>query len=212
MRVTNRVQRCLGAAVSFALLLACVPGTLPAPAAKAPQVPQPSQGAQASQLPVAPVPAVEAARAPEVVASVETVRTGMASAEPALASFTGRWQSHSFMLDIDAQGTGAAAWRTYRWCSGAPPPCDDMRGNLITPGGRATFVVRDAGDRWADIDVAESSDPAAVPLGPARLALLEDGRLRLIVESIAAAGGGGARGVAITLCRPGAARSTACGA
>ena len=42
------------------------------------------------------------------------------------------------------------------------------------------------------------------------LVLVEDGRLRLILESTA--GSAGARGLAINLCRPGAARSTACGA
>ena len=196
--------------MGLALLLACVPRTASTlrPAAQVSQA-----------LPQAPAPAVrvEAAPiAPETVTPAEAARTWTAPAEPALGSFAGRWQSHSFLLDIDAQGSGAATWRTYRWCSSAPPPCDDMRDNLITPGGRATFVVHDAGEQWVDIDVVESSDPASVPLGPARLALMEAGRLRLIVESAASTSGtvdtAGARGLAINLCRPGAVRSTACGA
>ena len=191
--------------MGLALLLACAPGTASTlrPAA------QVSQAPEAPQAPAPAVRAVAAPSAPETVAPAEAARTWTA-AEPALAAFAGRWQSHSFLLEIDAQGSGTAAWRTYRWCSGAPPPCDEMRDNLITPGGRATFVVHDAGEQWVDIGVVESSDPSSVPLGPARLVLVEDGRLRLIVEPTA--GTVGARGLAINLCRPGAARSTACGA
>ena len=198
------------AVVSLAVLLACAPPTAsaPAPAAHMPSaLAAPSTRHMPQPLGAFSAP-VAAASAPEVVAPREAARTLMAPAEPALASFTGLWRSHSFMLTIDEHGVGNAAWRTYRWCSSAPPPCDDMRDDLITPGGRAAFVVQGAGERWADVDVVDSSDPALVPVGPARLALEGDGRLRLILESTA----GAAHAVAINLCRPGAARSTACGA
>ena len=200
------------AVVSLAVLLACAPATasVPAPAAQVPSAPAAPSARQVPQPLGAPV---AAASAPEMVAPGGAARTGMASAERGLASFTGLWRSHSFMLTIDEHGAGDAAWRTYRWCSSAPPPCDDMRDDLITPGGRAAFVVQGAGERWADVNVVDSSDPASVPMGPARLALEGDGRLRLILESTAgAAGAVGTHAVAINLCRPGAARSTACGA
>ena len=167
-------------AACFTALLACAPGTASAPASAAhvPPVPPPPVAApiaQTSQLPWTPDP-----------------------------RFTGQWKSHSFTLAVDAGGTAAAAWRTYRWCSAAAPPCDDMIGSRITPGGSAALVLRHVEGSWAAADVQVTTDPSSVPLGAARLVLLPDGRLRLILESTYRP--------PVSLCRPAAARSTACGA
>jgi hypothetical protein len=74
-----------------------------------------------------------------------------------------QWFAHSFAVTIHADGSGSALWRTYRWCSESPKPCDRMRGNEIISGGRATFTVHvPPGADYAVADVSSSTDPSVL--------------------------------------------------
>lgn len=197
-----RPLRLVLSAVAFAALLACAPTTasapVPAVSASLPAVP-PAAAPVAPETVAPPRAAVGAAASPSLLAATRPLPLAADS------RFIGLWQSHSFTLAVEPNGTGTAAWRTYRWCSSAAPPCDDLRASRITPGGRAALVLGNGGPTWVDAEVVETTDPASLPLGPARL-VLRGAPLRLLVEPTALSR------LPIDLCRADAARSTVCGA
>ncbi|MGI8684204.1 MAG: hypothetical protein ACR2MO_03765 [Acidimicrobiales bacterium] len=52
------------------------------------------------------------------------------------AAFAGSWFRHGIGLDVSSTGAVDASYRTYRWCTEGPPPCDKIDDNgLITDGG-----------------------------------------------------------------------------
>src|SRR5439155_12253220 len=55
------------------------------------------------------------------------------------SAFTGTWYGHGRGVTIGQDGSGTASWRTYRWCTDSPPPCDYSMGNEIISGGQAEF-------------------------------------------------------------------------
>ncbi len=116
---------------------------------------------------------------------------GAGSARPAHAAnnpFTGSWGRHGFTLNVAGDGSASATWRVYSWCSDDPtPPCDDLRGNQIVPGGQAQLDF----DGFSDIEgdtlygsVLNSTDGATLPaFGDASLTLLPYGMAELDTDA-----------------------------
>lgn len=89
---------------------------------------------------------------------------------------SGEWSRRGFDLTINADGSGTASWRTYRWCADDPTPgCDSMDGDRIVPGGQATLVFSRVDGTTARGRVAASNDERTLSLGPASFLVLEFG-------------------------------------
>ena len=78
--------------------------------------------------------------------------------------FVGTWGGHGRQLTISSNGTGAVSYRVYRFCSDDPtPPCDQMHGNEILPGGHVsvqiTTVTSTPAHTSATAHVTMSNDP-----------------------------------------------------
>jgi len=97
-------------------------------------LPVPSPTNPPTTPPTAPPPSTTVA----ATAPTPTIRVGLAE-----LGLVGTWDHHGFTATINADGSGLASWRIYRWCSQEPaPPCDQMNGSTIIDGGHATFTVR----------------------------------------------------------------------
>jgi hypothetical protein len=101
----------------------------------------------APQLTISPTPA-PTPTTESGASQVITVLTQLAGSAPTTTpevlsfhAFAGPWWHHGFGLTINDLGFGEATWRTYRWCSDFPPPCDRMDGNMIRSGGVAHLVL-----------------------------------------------------------------------
>lgn len=71
--------------------------------------------------------------------------SGAAGSAQLLSRFAGTFAGHGRSLTITPAGAGRITYRVYKWCSDDPtPPCDQMRGNDIIPGGHVTFALRSA--------------------------------------------------------------------
>jgi hypothetical protein len=69
-------------------------------------------------------------------------------------------------LTVRPDGSATLTWRIYRWCRDDPaPPCDNLQGNLITPGGQATLDFTGQQGDIARGQVVASNDPARWPTG-----------------------------------------------
>jgi hypothetical protein len=80
--------------------------------------------------------------------------------------FAGSWDIHGTEVTIANDGRGLATWRTYRWCTDDPRPgCDNLQGDVVTPGGMATLQLTSATATTAVGRVLTSTD-AALPVGP----------------------------------------------
>jgi hypothetical protein len=56
--------------------------------------------------------------------------------------FVGSWYGHGRSLVVKAGGSATVTYRTYTFCSDNPaPPCDQMKGHLIYPGGRVAMRI-----------------------------------------------------------------------
>jgi hypothetical protein len=101
-------------------------------------------------------------------AAAKAVAAGEA-AETEKGAFVGNWNNHAGPLVVHTDGFVTLDYRIYVWCSDNPtPPCDQMNGNVITPGGHVTMhivqVVTVSGMPKATAIVDTSSDPK-VPIG-----------------------------------------------
>jgi hypothetical protein len=109
---------------------------------------------------------------------------------PSLDAIAGNWEHHGFGLQVNADGSASAVWRTYRWCGpGVPEPCDQIVNNRIISGGHAdlTFSDQDESGTFHG-QVEATSDPRLLDLGPVDLtpqaydmALLEQGSFQLVL-------------------------------
>ncbi len=122
------------------------------------------------------------------------------------APFVGRWSHHGFSLEVTADGTAFAVYRTYVWC-GTPRQagCDRLSGNHLYAGGLwAAFLHPSTGPRVSGVIGASadtSLDGTAV-----RLVRVPHDLLRLTW-------GATEHQIHLTLCGPQAlASTTACGA
>lgn len=115
-------------------------------------------------------------------ATVEETEAPLAPASPDFGAFANGWSRHGFGMAIDTSGEATASWRVYKWCSDDPtPPCDDMVGNQIISGGRATIIFGSVDGATAYGWVKESNDesflrdglPVSLTLLPYGMALLE---------------------------------------
>lgn len=84
---------------------------------------------------------------------------------PDLGAFAGEWYHHDFGMTIDHSGGGTFAWRTFADCGNDPPPCDDLAGHQISPGGYALFVLSPPTGTSVSGRVFESNQAKVVPMG-----------------------------------------------
>jgi hypothetical protein len=108
-------------------------------------------------------------------ADIATDAEPTAYATPAIdfSLFAGSWTRHGFSLDVDASGAGTASWRTYRFCSDGPPPCDTFAGNTIVDGGQGSLAFSGVFGSSAVGGVAGSTDPSGLnPAVPVSFTLL----------------------------------------
>lgn len=97
-----------------------------------------------------------------------------------IAPFAKEWGRHGLSLAIDGTGHGEGTWRVYQWCSANPtPPCDDMVGNMIQPGGLGAFIFYRVQGTTAYGAVIGSTDPDSLPLGAVTLTLQPFGMAQL---------------------------------
>jgi hypothetical protein len=95
------------------------------------------------------------------------------SASPSLSAFVGNWSRHDAVLVIRRTGDFAVQWRTYRWCSDSPPPCDTTTGDVINDGGHASGRVEPATDRIARGEIATTNNDEFLSKGPILLTLAD---------------------------------------
>jgi hypothetical protein len=92
--------------------------------------------------------------------------------EAPFVSVAGDWSRHGFLMRVLQDGTAHASWRVYQWCGpGVPEPCDRVQGNFLISGGQADVVFASGGDG----EVAWSTDPAMLDVGPLTLTPIEYG-------------------------------------
>lgn len=82
------------------------------------------------------------------------------------AAFAGKWTAHEVLLTILSDGQGELVWRLYNACGRDPAPCDDLKGNEIAPGGRATLVLRSKAGAIASGRVLTTNAPSDIREGP----------------------------------------------
>lgn len=87
------------------------------------------------------------------------------------SSFVGTWLRHGLVVEINADGSGAASWRVYSFCSDGPPPCDSIVDNEIMDGGHASLRLQSVTGASASGTLANSSDPQNFPNGPITITL-----------------------------------------
>lgn len=76
------------------------------------------------------------------------------------------WMAHGRSIAVRADGSFEISYRTYRWCSTDPPPCDPDAGGTIGHGGRATGTFDGgAGPAWTGT-ITEAVEPEVWPPGP----------------------------------------------
>jgi hypothetical protein len=92
---------------------------------------------------------------------------------PSFARFAHHWQRHGLTVEIARDGSLTATWRTYRFCSEASPPCDEMQDDVITDGGRGTGVLRRVSGATATGEVTSTNDASTWPQGPLSITLGE---------------------------------------
>src|SRR5919201_4154333 len=107
---------------------------------------------------------------PNVVLPLPVVRV---STSPSVSAFVGNWSRHDGVLVIQRTGDFAVRWRTYRWCSDSPPPCDSTTGDVINDGGHASGRLEPATDRIAKGEIAMTNDERLLPKGPILLTLAD---------------------------------------
>jgi hypothetical protein len=114
----------------------------------------------------------------------------VAQQTPSLDAIAGSWVHHGFCLQVNADGSASAVWRTYRWCGpGVAEPCDQIVNNTIISGGHADLTFSDQDDSGTfHGQVDSTSDPRLLDLGPVDLtpqaydmALLEQGSFQLVL-------------------------------
>jgi hypothetical protein len=110
--------------------------------------------------------------------------------------FAGTWHVHTTSLTVAADGRGRATWPIGVDCGTgigkAPPPCDArVPSTIVLPdgvrspvedvvdGGHATVRLTSVTGRTAHALVTASSDPTALPDGPAVLRVSSDDLLQL---------------------------------
>lgn len=100
------------------------------------------------------------------------------------------WQRHGLTVRVTADGRVTASWRTYHFCSEAPPPCDRFEGDDIINGGYGTAVLRHSNGSTADGEVTATDDTATWPPGPFSITLgtYDTAQLRLNAEALTICG------------------------
>jgi hypothetical protein len=92
---------------------------------------------------------------------------------PSFSRFAHRWQRHGLTVEIAPDGSLTATWRTYRFCSEAPPPCDGVQDDVITDGGRGTGLLRRVSGATATGEVTSTNEASTWPRGPLSITLGE---------------------------------------
>jgi hypothetical protein len=88
-----------------------------------------------------------------------------------LAQFSGTWEQHGGTLYVDAAGRFLIRYRTYAWCSSAPPPCDAVNRNVILMGGRSSGLLTRSVNGIATGQITQTNDSAVYGVGPVRMTL-----------------------------------------
>ena len=118
------------------------------------------------------------------------------------ADFTGEWEHHGMLVDIDPRGCGALSWRTYRSCvPGQADACDRLEDGTLRYGGQAGFVLDAHEGPIASGRIVSSSDWADLGNRGIVLRLNDDGTLTAEWDD-----------TPLTFCRPWAWITERCGA
>jgi len=104
--------------------------------------------------------------------------TSVVATPASVAQFAGTWYRHGVGARVAESGDIEASYRTYRWCTDEPPPCDRLNGSEIVSGGRLVGRIEPSTSRSARI-VVNSDSAGLVADGEAVFELLEDGKARL---------------------------------
>jgi hypothetical protein len=100
--------------------------------------------------------------------------------------FAGKWQLHTFVITIQADGLGSAAWPSDISCSAGEPvsaarDCDHFTPGTIvvggspvqvvniSDGGQATIRLTSVSGTTASAAISGSTEPSTLPDGPAQL-------------------------------------------
>lgn len=92
------------------------------------------------------------------------------------AEFSGKWALANDVVTIEGSGQGSVDWRTLTWCPAGTTspydgePCDTLGPDgVVTSGGHADLQLTAASGTTATAVVSGSTEPSALPDGPARL-------------------------------------------
>lgn len=110
----------------------------------------------AASLVVTPAAAKEQQPSPDQQAADTAARIAAATSPLSMGDFAGAWGRHGFSMNVNADGTATATWRTY----------DDTPAN---PKGKAAIQFDHADYRTLSGTVLSSSDRQLLPLGPVQL-------------------------------------------
>ncbi len=83
-----------------------------------------------------------------------------------LEVLAGTWYRHGVDLTITPAGHATMEWRVYTVCGQDPPPCDNLQGNEVDDGGRATLELHMTSPTTASGTVVVTSDSSSLQLGP----------------------------------------------